>query len=52
MGTYQAVILLSLMVKARKLSESNPDPYTFNVKLLVFGYLLYPRSGKYGRKED
>ena len=30
-GTSNSKLLLSLMVKARKLSQLNPDPYTFNV---------------------
>ena len=42
-GTPNSKLLLSLMVKARKLSELNPDPYTFNVNNNWCSALPYQR---------
>ena len=43
MGTPNSKLLLSLMVNARKLSELNPDPYTFNVNNNLCSALPYER---------
>ena len=42
-GTPNSKLLLSLMVKARKRSELNPDPYTFNVNNCWCSALPYQR---------
>ena len=42
-GTPNSKLLLSLMVKARKRSELNPDPYTFNVNNYWCSALPYQR---------
>ena len=43
MGTPNSKLLLSSMVKARKLSELNPDPCTFNLNNYWCSALPYQR---------